>query len=213
MSSADHAQNSTEQALAVAHVPGRPYPKGVSGNPAGRPKGHKAVLRGLIGEHGQKGYELIWKIANGELSFQKLVRDPGPAEDAASAATLIPLVTVVPTIRERLDAAEFLIEQLNGKATATLDVNTTIETSHKFDLSRLDDKRLALLEQTLAVASTGDVVDAEFTTDAPGLLPDGWTDGEGFPALPSGVVECASVFPVDCETATASEFPPKESIE
>lgn len=206
---ADHEQNSTDQhALAVqapARVVGRPYPKGVSGNPAGRPKGHKAVLRELIGEHGVEAYRQIKRIADGELTFEKLAREPTAQEDIASAA-LIPLVRVVPTVRERLDAWTFLVEQLNGKSTAHVDLHAKVENETRFDFSRVPDALLAQIERGLVVASEGEVVDAEFTTECPGLLPETF---EPMPIQAAPVVESQHaqlVRPVTDADASGSDY-------
>jgi hypothetical protein len=44
------AENSNE--TAPAKIIGRPFPKGVSGNPGGRPRGLAAYVRELVGDDG-----------------------------------------------------------------------------------------------------------------------------------------------------------------
>lgn len=136
-------------------------------NPSGaRVKGHREHLRKLLGENGEKAFDLVWQVANGELAFETLARKPGPNEDAVSAA-LIPKVLVVPTVRERLDAVQWLAEHLVGKAPAELHVESHSTHAHTVtvrDFSRLSDEQLAQLEAGLVAAlpPPSDVVDAEF---------------------------------------------------
>jgi hypothetical protein len=54
------AQNSDGTARRVV---GRPFPKGVSGNPAGRPRGLSRTTRELVGDDGMPLIELWWSIA------------------------------------------------------------------------------------------------------------------------------------------------------
>jgi hypothetical protein len=55
------AQNSDGTA---AKVVGRPFAKGTSGNPGGRPKGLSRAARELVGEDGMPLVELWWSIAS-----------------------------------------------------------------------------------------------------------------------------------------------------
>jgi hypothetical protein len=45
----------------------RPWPRGVSGNPGGRPKGLAKPTRELVGEDGMRLAELWWSIASEPL--------------------------------------------------------------------------------------------------------------------------------------------------
>lgn len=82
-----------------------------NGGPAkktGRPRGGvRDLLRTLIGENGERAYDVIWEIAQGTRESKKWVSgggDVGPVE-----------VTQTPSIKEQLDAAALLIERLQGK--------------------------------------------------------------------------------------------------
>lgn len=142
--------------------------KGSAGIGGGRRKSHKNYLKGLLGDHGERAYDIALDIAEGRLTFEQLTRKPGAGEDAVSAS-LIPTVKVVPSIRERLDAAIFLAEQLNGKATVSVDVEHTHTTEGR-DYSRLDDGQLETLERLLSEADA-DVVEGELVP--PTALPEG----------------------------------------
>lgn len=57
------AENSSR--TAKRRVPGRPFPKGVSGNPGGRPKGLAERVRALTGE-GEEIIRLMLSVLRGE---------------------------------------------------------------------------------------------------------------------------------------------------
>lgn len=132
-----------------------------SPNPGGRKKAHRAYLRQLLGERGERAYDAILDIAEGRTSFEVLAREPGPEEDFASAAQ-IPIVRKVPSIRERLDAWEFLAEQLNGKAPQSIEVEGEITHTHTMiDPMRLARGKLDELEALLDEAAIeGEVVES-----------------------------------------------------
>lgn len=44
-------------------VPGRPFVKGQSANPGGRPKGINAAVRALVGDNGEKLIEGLYAVA------------------------------------------------------------------------------------------------------------------------------------------------------
>jgi hypothetical protein len=145
---------------------GHLLPGGGSLNPlgAGIRKTHRAVLERLIGENGERAYEGILAIAEGRISLEVLSREPKPHEDSVSVA-LIPTVRRVPSIRERLDAWEFLAEQLNGKAVSSIDLTARVDAAPpQRDYARLTDEELAAAERALRKAVRGDVVDAEIVT-------------------------------------------------
>jgi hypothetical protein len=98
------AQNSSGSAGKV----GRPFPKGVSGNPGGRPKSLGKSTRKVVGEDGMALVELWWSIAQDPMqrtsdrlvasrlladrgwgkpaSFEPLEGDPFDLADAEKAA-------------------------------------------------------------------------------------------------------------------------------
>lgn len=137
-------------------------------NPGGRKKAFRTYLKELIGERGEKAYDGILAIAQGKTTIRALAREPGPNEDAHSAA-MIPVVTKVPSIRERLDAWIFLTEQLNGKATQGIEMDLNINDATSPKLDEFTDDELDQFERFLERAiPEPEPVDAEIVTeDAP----------------------------------------------
>jgi hypothetical protein len=86
------AQNSSGSAGKV----GRPWPRGVSGNPGGRPKGRAELsksARNLVGEGGEALIQIWWSIANDpmrrdadRLRASELLADRGWGKAPAFAA-------------------------------------------------------------------------------------------------------------------------------
>jgi hypothetical protein len=58
------AHNSGETATGVV---GRPFPKGVSGNPGGRPKGLARYVRELIGDDGRRIADFMISVLDDEM--------------------------------------------------------------------------------------------------------------------------------------------------
>ncbi len=86
------AQNNGETAAAT--VVGRPFPKGVSGNPGGRPKGLARYVRELVGDDGRRIADFMLGVLDDESERTET----------------------------RLKAAEWLAERGFGKAPLTMDV-------------------------------------------------------------------------------------------
>ncbi len=68
------AENST--GTAKRRGPGRPFAKGQSGNPGGRPKGIVAKVKELIGEDGGAALAVLWGIAHGLAPDRSRTIDP-----------------------------------------------------------------------------------------------------------------------------------------
>jgi hypothetical protein len=75
------AQNSDETATSVG---GRPFPKGVSGNPGGRPKGLARYVRELVGDDGRRIADFMLSVLDDEtertetrLKAAEWLADPG----------------------------------------------------------------------------------------------------------------------------------------
>lgn len=136
-------------------------------NRGGRPKKFRKVLEELIGEGGEEAYRELKAIAKGEVSYSKLVREPAPHEDSASAA-LIPTVKVFPDWKVRADIWKFLVEQLNGKAQSSLEVSGSIEHNHEHSISP---ETLAGMstEQLLRIERNLEAIEAEFEVAEKGL--------------------------------------------
>lgn len=160
-------------------------------NPGGRKKAHRTYLKQLIGERGEKAYDGILAVAEGRTTIRALAREPGPSEDAHSVA-LIPIVTKVPSVRERLDAWIFLVEQLNGKATVGIEMDLHVHDATAPKLDEFSDAELEQFERFLERAIPPE--DAEIVTEPePAALPaDTTLDGDGFEPVTVG--ELVSVF-------------------
>jgi hypothetical protein len=168
-------------------------------NRGGRPKKFRAILEELIGEGGEEAYRELKAIAKGEVSYTKLVREPAPHEDSASAAH-IPTVEVFPDWKVRADVWKFLIEQLNGKAQSSLEVSGSIDHNHEHTISP---ETLAGMstEQLLRIERNLEAIEAEFEVAEKGL--------DQVPALPAVTEPVSSVLTPTVQPSTVpSEVAP-----
>ena len=90
----------TENSMETTRVVGRPFPKGVSGNPGGRPRGLAAYVR----ENTDGGAELV------ELMVSVMRGDVIGGQ--------------APRIRDRMDAATWLADRAFGKAVAQVETKS-----------------------------------------------------------------------------------------
>ena len=115
------AQN-TENSMETTRVVGRPFPKGVSGNPGGRPRGLAAYVRENTGD-GKEMVDLMATIMRGET-----------------------IDGIAPRIRNRMEAASCLADRAFGKPTTQIEA-TSRSMSVDMTLSEMSsDKLVALLQ-------------------------------------------------------------------
>ena len=112
----ENAENSTKTLV------GRPFPKGVSGNPGGRPRGLAAYVRENTGD-GKEMVDLMATIMRGET-----------------------IDGIAPRIRDRMEAASWLADRAFGKPTTQIEA-TSRSMSVDMTLSEMSsDKLVALLQ-------------------------------------------------------------------
>ena len=90
----------TENSIETTRVVGRPFPKGVSGNPGGRPRGLAAYVRENT-DGGEEIVELMVSVMRGDVIGGQ-----------------------VPRIRDRMDAATWLADRAFGKAVAQVETKS-----------------------------------------------------------------------------------------
>ena len=90
----------TENSMETTKVVGRPFPKGVSGNPGGRPRGLAAYVRENT-DGGAEIVELMVSVMRGDVIGGQ-----------------------VPRIRDRMDAATWLADRAFGKAVAQVETRS-----------------------------------------------------------------------------------------
>lgn len=152
-----------------------PFKPGVSGNPGGRPQGLAAHIREMTGYRGERLYELIRQIAEGDVAFTRMQEraiENLMRRDPDQVPKLIALLTNLnmPTVKERLDAIKVLVEHGHGKPKEQ--VNVTNEQGGPVELAAMDISKLSLEERIAwrnlvrkAGARTDD--DAEWVEVAP----------------------------------------------
>jgi hypothetical protein len=90
----------TENSMKTIKVVGRPFPKGVSGNPGGRPTGLAAYVRANT-DGGEEIVELMVSVMRGDVISGQ-----------------------VPKIKDRMDAASWLADRAFGKPVAQLETKS-----------------------------------------------------------------------------------------
>ncbi len=93
------AQN-TENSMETTRVVGKPFPKGTSGNPGGRPRGLAAYVRENT-DGGAEIVDLMLGVMRGDVIGGQ-----------------------VPRVRDRMDAATWLADRAFGKAVAQLETKS-----------------------------------------------------------------------------------------
>src|SRR5688572_16077591 len=84
--------------------PGRPWQKGQSGNPGGRPKGLASTFQKLAGKDGEKLAAMLWAVIEGD-------------EEALGQ-----LGYEAPSNRERLQAIEIFLDRGWGRAPQSVEL-------------------------------------------------------------------------------------------
>ena len=95
-----HMTQNTENSMETTRVVGRPFPKGMSGNPGGRPRGLAAYVRENT-NGGDEIVQLMVTIMRGDVIGGQ-----------------------VPRIRDRMDAATWLADRAFGKAVAQVETKS-----------------------------------------------------------------------------------------
>ena len=103
--------------METTRVVGKPFLKGVSGNPGGRPRGLAAYVRESTG-NGQEMVDLMTSIMRGET-----------------------IDGIAPRIRDRMDAASWLADRAFGKPTTQIEA-TSRSMNVDMTLSELSTERL-----------------------------------------------------------------------
>ena len=132
-------QGSTKQAMPV----GRPWPKGVSGNPGGRAKSiRKVIAQEAMGKDPAEIVRFMFSLMRGEVKINR-----GKGKPAG-----------LPEHRERRLAAEWLGEQFFGKAVQAVELSGPEGEPVAFDLKRLTNEQL---DQLSALAATAAAVEQD----------------------------------------------------
>jgi len=95
-----HMTQNTENSMETTRVVGKPFPKGVSGNPGGRPRGLAAYVRDST-DGGEEIVEIMVSVMRGDVIGGQ-----------------------VPRIRDRMDAATWLADRAFGKPVASVEAIT-----------------------------------------------------------------------------------------
>lgn len=170
------AENSDETAGGDAPR-GRPFAKGTSGNPGGRPKGLAKKIRGRT----KNGLELVeFALAVLRADVDKLRPSDIDDEEWAElspAARMRLSFELAPSIKERLTAAQYLTDRGWGKATEKIELSGPeggpIETKGQVKSDVPDPERMAAIAGLLAgVGALATHVPAAGTLAAPDTADD-----------------------------------------
>lgn len=127
-----------------------PFKPGQSGNPGGRPTGLAQYIREQTGLRGERLYELIRQIAEGDVALTRaqeravenlIRRDP----EQVPALMLLLAKLNMPSIKERLEAIKVLVEHGHGKPKEQ--VSVTNEAGGVVELAAMDISKLTLGER------------------------------------------------------------------
>lgn len=120
------------------------------------------LIDAKCGKNASRAIDLAIAVMDGTLVAR--ARAPNQGEDQQTYAALVPLVH--PSIQQRLEAAKFIIEQRNGKAspaanpTLNLGANGEASLSVPIELDKLGDAEIDIFEHLLTKVQP---------TNAPGL--------------------------------------------
>lgn len=126
---------------------------GVSGNPGGGPKGLARLIRERTGMQGERLYELIRQIMEGDVAFtpaqkravERLVKLEGQKSPRAAELCLLIEKLNMPSLKERLDAAKVLLEHGHGKPKEFVEL--TGAEGGPVELAAMDISRLSLADR------------------------------------------------------------------
>ena len=117
-------QNIAENSMETTRVVGKPFPKGVSGNPSGRPKGLASYVRETT-NNGQEMVDLMVSVMRGEA-----------------------IDGMKPRITDRMNAATWLSDRAFGKPVAQIEA-TSRSMNVDMTLSEMSSEKLiALLQES-----------------------------------------------------------------
>ena len=124
---------------AARKVVGRPFPKGVSGNPGGRARGLAAYVKSKVGDNGEQLVDALYAIAFG---------------DAVARQDVFGEMMAPPKLRDRQQAISELMDRGFGKSVQSVDVEATVS-PYADDTEEQLQARLEEL-QAAQEAATGD---------------------------------------------------------
>lgn len=105
---AENSDPSAKEQRARRRGRGRPFTKGQSGNPGGRPKGIVARVKELIGEDGQDMLSILDGIARGTTTITVMDAEGKPVE-------------IGPSFKDRRECAAALLDRGFGRPTTKIE--------------------------------------------------------------------------------------------